>query len=287
MPGIVPSTMLGMGPVPGMMQPRADASLPPSARLAAKNERLERRSSGQLGEAAGGGLFPHDPISAASYIHSWSPIPSAPMSPSRNSVSEGSHVGENQITSAAFGQFMMSNAGGNAAGNVHAGNNGHASVASSGSSHIAGLRAFDAAASPRSQLAAASDGTIDRRSDIHPASFGDARGIMPLYTDDPGSVQHQLEDLSWTDYFSRFLDDIGGGSASMASASSTGSVAAPPHGTQQQQQQQQAQMARFLDINDAETVASNAYVELPFAIASSASPANYAQDLTQSPHRAL
>ncbi|GAC96416.1 hypothetical protein PHSY_003996 [Pseudozyma hubeiensis SY62] len=264
MSGIVPPSLLGMGPIPSMMQPRADVDLPPSARLAARNERMERRPSGPLGEAAsltGSGTFGNDPVSAASYIHSWSPIPSAPMSPSRTSISEGSHVSENQITSAAFTQFMMSGAAGNMAGSVPSGgNNGQAGVPSHG-------------------------GAGHAVSAIHPASFGDARGIMPLYTDDPGSAQHQLEDLSWTDYFSKFLDDIGGGGASMASGatSSTGSAIAPPHGGQGGHH---APMPGLMGMGTPQTGGPGVYNEMHFAMASPASPANFGQHPAQSPHRA-
>ncbi|SNX83341.1 related to transcriptional activator Mut3p [Melanopsichium pennsylvanicum] len=215
MSGVVPSTLLGMKPMSGMIQPRPDASLPPSARMAAKNERVERRASGQVGDA-GSGQFLNDPISAASYIHSWSPIPSAPMSPSRNSISDGSYVGESQITSAAFAQFMMNGGTDNTpAAAAAAGANANIDNSSSGSMgggsiSSAGIRAMDAAATPRSHVSQDTDSSANRMTTIHPASFGDVRGMMPFYTDDTGSAPHQLEDLSWTDYFSKFLDDIGG-----------------------------------------------------------------------------
>lgn len=196
--GANPSAMLGMKPVSGMIQPRADSTLPPSARMAARNERFDRRGSVQLAEAGGAPGGPQsggDQISAASYIHTWSPIPSAPMSPRGNSIGEASYGSENPITSSAIAQFMMGN------GPTHALNGNGAA----GSVNIGGMgsRPMDAAASPRSQMGMEVDGAGNRMTDIHPASFGDARGIMPLYTDDPGSAQHQLEDLSWTDYFSK------------------------------------------------------------------------------------
>lgn len=182
--GVAPTTMLGMKP---MMQPRADSNIAPSARMAA---RIERRGSVQMGDAVGGTAaapLAGDAISAASYIHSWSPIPSAPMSPNRNSMSEGSYgSGDNQITSAAFAQFMGNNGANTGIGGMNGSGNG---IGAAGSAASGGNALMEADAS--------------KMTPIHPASFGDARGIMPLYTDDPGSVQHQLEDLSWTDYFSK------------------------------------------------------------------------------------
>ncbi|EPQ26572.1 uncharacterized protein PFL1_05893 [Pseudozyma flocculosa PF-1] len=47
---------------------------------------------------------------------------------------------------------------------------------------------------------------------LHPVPYADSRGILPLFTPAPEDVRsttHQLEDLTWTDYFSKFLDDIG------------------------------------------------------------------------------
>ncbi|CBQ71772.1 related to transcriptional activator Mut3p [Sporisorium reilianum SRZ2] len=284
--GVVPSTLLGMKPVSGMVQPRADANLPPSARMAAaRNERLDQqRTSIQLGEAGGGGAsggsFGNHPISAASYIHSWSPIPSAPISPRRSSLSEGSHVSETQFTSAAFAQFMMSGAAGHTPGGVHPNNSGQPGLSGNGSGVVPGMHPHDAlAASPRSHLAAATDASLDRITGIHPASFGDARGIMPLYADDPGSAQHQLEDLSWTDYFSKFLDDIGGsGGASMASApsSSTGSSLGPHH----------AQMPNMVGINTPQGAPTGVYGEMQFAMGSPGAPTTFGQHSTQSPRRA-
>lgn len=217
--GVVPSTLLGMKPVSNVIQPRPEASLPPSARMAARIEKSGRHGSGQVGDAGGGaassaGHYPGEPISAASYIHSWSPIPSAPMSPNRNSISEGSYGSDNQSTSAAFAQFMMSGGASSAPGGGNAGNNGLPGINGNGSrtgtaggvamSSGAGMRPMEAASSPNSHGGVEMTvSAADKLSAIHPASFGDARGIMPLYTDDPGSAQHQLEDLSWTDYFSK------------------------------------------------------------------------------------
>ncbi|TKY86712.1 hypothetical protein EX895_004352 [Sporisorium graminicola] len=291
MSGVIPPALLGIKPLSGMVQPRADANVAPSARLAAaaRNERLEqRRPSMQLGEAGGGAAsagFANESLSAASYIHSWSPIPSAPISPRRNSLSEGSHVSETQITSAAFAQFMMSGGAGNTAGGMHASNSGQPGLSGngngdgSGSNNIADMRPSDVAASPRSHLVAATDGALDRMTGIHPASFGDARGIMPLYTDDPGSAQHQLEDLSWTDYFSKFLDDIGGsGGAAMASApsSSAGSTVGPHH----------AQMPNLVGFNTPQAAPTGVYGEMQFAMGSPGTPATFGQHHAQSPRRA-
>lgn len=210
MSGVVPSTLMGIKPVSGMIQPRADASLPPSARLAARNERLQRRGSGQIGDAGSACFAANDPISAASYIHSWSPIPSAPMSPNRTSISEGSYASDTQITSAAFAQFMMSGAGNTMPGgapssgaNTISGVNGNGNGSNGGMVVNAAMSGVSAA-SPRSHVGGEADVSFNNKiGAIHPASFGDARGIMPLYADDPGSAQHQLEDLSWTDYFSK------------------------------------------------------------------------------------
>ena len=304
MSGVVPSTLLGMKPMSAMIQPRADASLPPSARMAARNERLERRASGQLGEAGGsasggggGTHFSNDPISAASYIHSWSPIPSAPMSPSRNSISEGSQVSENQITSAAFAQFLMSGASANLPGGVHAGNGGLSGINSNGimaggtggSGGImpgGGMRATDAAASPRSHVSADTDGSAHRMASIHPASFGDARGIMPLYTDDPGSAQHQLEELSWTDYFSKFLDDIGGGSTPMTAASMSGTSNTLSTGAHAHAHSQQAHtpLSALAGLSNPQAGPS-AYGDMSFAMGSPTTPATISHP-SQSPRRA-
>ncbi|KAJ1028723.1 hypothetical protein NDA16_001889 [Ustilago loliicola] len=206
MSGVVPSTLMGMKPVSDMIQPRADASLPPSARLAARNERLERRGSGQIGDAGGASFAANDPISAASYIHSWSPIPSAPMSPNRTSISEASYGSDTQITSAAFAQFMVSGGGNTMPGGApSSGGNGNGNGNSAGVVASVAMSGA-AAASPRSHVSGGeADASVNnnKMGAIHPASFGDARGIMPLYTDDPGSAQHRLEDLSWTDYFSK------------------------------------------------------------------------------------
>ncbi|EST07534.1 Zn(2)-C6 fungal-type DNA-binding domain protein [Kalmanozyma brasiliensis GHG001] len=276
MSGVVPSTMTGMKSASGMMQPRADPTLPPSARMAARNERLDRRVSGQYGDsggAASGGHLSNDPISAASYIHSWSPIPSAPMSPSRNSISEGSNVSETQITSAAFGQFVTSGAAGHAPGGVYSSGN--------GSNHPAGMRPMDGAPSPRANLATGMDATMDRMTTIHPASFGDARGIMPLYTDDPGSAQHQLEDLSWTDYFSKFLDDIGGANASMASNTPGGAGNAMGSYAHHSQ----AQMPNMMGVTTPQAASSGNFDEMQFAMGPSpVTPSAYGQH-GQSPRR--
>ncbi|SPO23033.1 related to transcriptional activator Mut3p [Ustilago trichophora] len=288
MSGVVPATLLGMKPMSGMIQPRADVTLPPSARMAARNERLERRGSGQAGETAGasGGVhFSNDPISAASYIHSWSPIPSAPMSPSRNSISEGSHVSENQITSAAFAQFMMSGAASSTPGGANAGTGGMPGVngnsaMGSGALSNAGMRATDAAASPRSHLSGETEGSADRLGGIHPASFGDARGIMSLYADDPGSAQHQLEDLSWTDYFSKFLDDIGGGSTPMTTMSVSGSgVTAGGHAHPHQPHTPLSNMVGMANPQGGST----GYGDMHFAMGSPTTPSGLSQ---QSPRRA-
>ncbi|SOV04298.1 related to transcriptional activator Mut3p [Ustilago sp. UG-2017a] len=234
MSGVVPSTMMGMRAVSGMMEPRADASLAPSARLAARNERLEQRASGQIGDAGGGPFAANDAISAASYIHSWSPIPSAPMSPNRTSVSDASFGSDTLITCPSFAQFMMSGGGNTMPGGApNGGANGMPRATGSGSDGgvVASVAMSGATvASSRSHMSSETDAWMhSKMGGIHPVSFGDARGIMPLYTDDPGSTQHQLEDLSWTDYFSKFLDDIGGAGTPMTASASTGASTASAH----------------------------------------------------------
>ncbi|KAJ1038280.1 hypothetical protein NDA10_007647 [Ustilago hordei] len=234
MSGLVPSTMMGIRAVSGMMEARADASLAPSARLAARNERLEQRASGQIGDAGGGPLAANDAISAASYIHSWSPIPSAPMSPNRTSVSDASFGSETPITCPSFAPFMMSGGGNTMPGGAPNGG-ANAMPRATGSGSDGGVVASVAMSgatvtSSRSHMSSDTDAWMhSKMGGIHPASFGDARGIMPLYTDDPGSIQHQLEDLSWTDYFSKFLDDIGGAGRPMTGSASTGASTASAH----------------------------------------------------------
>ncbi len=275
MTGVMPSTLMGMKPVSGMIQPRADASLPPSARMAARNERLERRGSVQFGDGVGGAHPSNDPVSAASYIHSWSPIPSAPMSPNRNSISEGS--GDNQITSAAFAQFMMGSGANNGLGGNTTGASGMSGMSSNAN------QAPAAGASPRSHVGMEADASVGKMSGIHPASFGDARGIMPLYSDDPGSAAHQLEDLSWTDYFSRFLDDIGGAGTPLpggpAGGAGNGSMPASSHSFAGHAQPPMSGMGGISN-------SAAAYNDMQFAMGSPTSPANLAQH-TQSPRRQL
>ncbi len=241
-----------------------DSALPPSARMAARGERLERRPSAQLGEAGAA------PISAASYIHTWSPIPSAPMSPNRTSLSETSYS-DGPITSAAFAQFMMDSTAG-----APSTSSGGASATTQPAYHLGGVEARahdDANGGPDSGAG---------KMAVHPASFGDARGIMPMYTDDPGSVAHQLEDLSWTDYFSKFLDDIGGGTPMSAGPTSgSGSVVSHSYNATAHAHTPVTNLTAL-----SHSPAGSVFNEMPFGMGSPTSPANHAAH-SQSPRRSI
>ncbi|GAK63393.1 uncharacterized protein PAN0_003d1597 [Moesziomyces antarcticus] len=262
MAGALPGVMLAGKST--LQQPRNDPALPPSARMAARGERFDRRPSGQLGEAGTA------PISAASYIHTWSPIPSAPMSPNRTSLSETSYS-DAPITSAAFAQFMMDSAAG-----ATSTSSGGATALTQGAYNLGGAEARahdDANGGPDSGAG---------KMAIHPASFGDARGIMPMYADDPGSVAHQLEELSWTDYFSKFLDDIGGGTPMSAGPTSgSGSMASHSYNATAHAHTPGSNLAAL-----AHSPAGSVFNEMPFGMGSPTSPANHAAH-SQSPRRSI
>jgi hypothetical protein len=175
------------------------------------------------------------------------------------------------ITSAAFAQFMMDSTAG-----APSTSSGGASATTQPAYHLGGVEARahdDANGGPDSGAG---------KMAVHPASFGDARGIMPMYTDDPGSVAHQLEDLSWTDYFSKFLDDIGGGTPMSAGPTSgSGSVVSHSYNATAHAHTPVTNLTAL-----SHSPAGSVFNEMPFGMGSPTSPANHAAH-SQSPRRSI
>ncbi|KAN0063305.1 Gypsy retrotransposon integrase-like protein 1 [Thecaphora frezii] len=201
MPSLFAAPLLGLGPSARLMAPRQALPGSTAARMHGP------RPGGDASVPAV--TSKHSQLAgvvcaASSIIPSWSPWGPGAQSPAhRASIDYGAAIASPGAAAHAGGFPSYDLEGGD--GSV---------AASSGHGVNAAMMATHGLPPPHSSSAWA-DG--DGGPAAHPNAYPDVRGVMPLFTpasEDVGSTAHQLEELSWTDYFSKFLDEMGGANQS-------------------------------------------------------------------------